>query len=239
VRGAHSERGGIFLAAEESPLPRRPGIVERKVDSSPLPPASEDPPISELIQKTEGMQPWRRVFHAFNGTILVLALLLLPIPDSVVFSALGALLAALAFLDVVRLTRPAVNRVFFKAFGLLASPREAKKVASSTWYLVGVLLALLLFPRTAALAGILTMALGDPAAAVVGGRFGRRKLGKGTLEGSITFALVAFGVQSLFVPWPVAATAALATAAVEALPWPVDDNLSLPLVASGVVTLLL
>jgi dolichol kinase len=239
VRGAYSERDGIFGAAEESPLSRRPGRVERKVDPSPVPPVPEDPPISELIEKTEGMQPWRRVFHASNGTILVLALLLLPIPDSVVFSALGALLAALAFLDVVRLTRPAVNRVFFKAFSLLASPREAKKVASSTWYLVGVFLALLLFPRTAALAGILTMALGDPAAAVVGGKYGRRKLGKGTLEGSITFALVAFGIQALFVPWPVAVAAALVTAAVEALPWAVDDNLSLPLVASGVVTLLL
>jgi dolichol kinase len=83
------------------------------------------------------------------------------------------------------------------------------------------------------------MALGDPAAAVVGGKYGRRKLGKGSLEGSITFAMVAFGVQALFFPWPIAAAAALVTAAVESLPWPVDDNFSLPLVASGVVTLLL
>ena len=209
------------------------------MDPSTAAPRSEDPPISELIEKTEGVQPWRRVFHASNGTILVLALLWLPIPDAVVFSALGTLLAALLFLDVVRLTRPAVNRVFFQAFMLLASPREARKVASSTWYLLGVFLALLFFPRTAALAGILTMALGDPAAAVVGWKYGRRKLGNGSLEGSITFALVAFGVQILFFPWPVAAAAALVTAAVEALPWPVDDNLSLPLVASGVVTLLL
>jgi dolichol kinase len=216
-----------------------PGIDERGMDPSSQPTVPEDPPLSELIEKTEGMQPWRRVFHVFNGTVLVLALLLLPIPDSVVFAVLGTLLVTLVFLDVVRLTRPAVNRVFFKAFGLLASPREARKVASSTWYLLAVFLALLLFPRTAALAGILTMALGDPAAAVVGGKYGRRKLGKGSLEGSITFALVAFGVQLLVVPWPIAAAAALVTAAVEALPWPVDDNLSVPLVASGVVTLLL
>ena len=55
------------------------------MDPSSQPTVPEDPPLSELIEKTEGMQPWRRVFHVFNGTVLVLALLLLPIPDSVVF----------------------------------------------------------------------------------------------------------------------------------------------------------
>lgn len=201
--------------------------------------SSTDSSNSELVRRTDGMQPWRRAFHATNGTFLVLALLFLPIPRGAVLLALGALVAGLVLLDVVRLTRPGVNRLFFRTFIRLASPREANKVASSTWYALGVLLALLLFPRGAALAGILTMALGDPAAALVGRKYGKRKLGSGSLEGSTTFALVAFGVLALFAPWPVAAVAALVTAAVEALPWPVDDNLSIPLVASGVLFLLL
>lgn len=209
------------------------------MDSSPTTSASTDPTFSELVEKTEGIQPWRRVFHMFNGTILVLVLLWLPIPDLVVFSALGAIVVALFFLDLVRLTRPEVNRLFFKTFIVLASPREAKKVASSTWYALGALLALLLFPRFAAMAGILTLALGDPAASFIGRRYGRRKLGKGTLEGSVTFALVAFGVQALFAPFPVAAAGALVTTVVEVLPWGVDDNFSVPLVASGVLSLLL
>jgi glycerol-3-phosphate acyltransferase PlsY len=201
--------------------------------------SSTDPSFSELVKKTEGIQPWRRLFHAANGTILVLLLLLFPIPDAVVVTALGVLLATLVFLDVVRLTQPGVNRVFFRTFILLVSPREAKKVASSTWYVLGMLLALLLFPRNVALAGILTLALGDPAAAFIGSRFGRRKLGTGSVMGSTTFALVAFAVLALFVPWPAAAVAALVTATVEVLPLPVDDNLSIPLVASCVLLLLL
>lgn len=194
---------------------------------------------SELVRKTEGMQPWRRLFHAGNGIILVLLLQRLPAPKPTVLLALGSLLAALVLLDAVRLLNPGVNRVFFKAFAPLASPREAGKMASSTWYLLGVLLTLGIFPWSTALPGILVLALADPAAGAVGRAWGTRGLGKGTVEGSGAFALVAFGTLLFFVSWPLALLAALVTTTVEALPLPLDDNLTIPLVTSGALTFLL
>ena len=193
---------------------------------------------SELVQKTRGPQPWRRVFHAASGTILVLVFLAGGFRDRTLLAALGALLVVLVLLDLIRLAIPEVNRLFFRSFTQLASPREATRPASSTWYVLGILLTLILFPRHAALGGILVLALADPAASLVGQRWGRRKLGAGTVEGSLVFTVVAFGALTPWVPWPQALGAALLTAGIEALPWPVDDNLSVPLVAAGALLLL-
>ena len=195
--------------------------------------------LSQLVERTQGLQPWRRVFHAVCGTALVLALLFFPLPQPLLLASLGAVLLAQATLDGIRLTRPSWNRLFFKAFSPLASPREARGVASSTWYTLGILLALALFPRAFALGGILVLALADPAASYLGQRWGKRKLGAGTLEGSTLFALLAFGILCFFAPWPQALGAALVTTVIEGIPWPVDDNLSVPLAAAGSLMVLL
>jgi diacylglycerol kinase (CTP) len=201
--------------------------------------ADKTPPdLQALVSRTEGPQPWRRVFHAANGLVLAAILFRVPSSRSLVTLVLGGILLCLVLLDLVRLGFPLVNRIFFRAFLLLASPREARRPASSTWYVLGVLLALLLFPLEASVPGILVLALADPAASVVGRRLGRRPMGKGTWEGSAVFFVVAFGTLALFTSWPVALATALATSAVETLPWPVDDNLSVPLVSAGVLYLL-
>ena len=197
-----------------------------------------DPSLAELVEKTHGLQPLRRIFHAVNGTALVLLMRTTGIQDRIVFLALATLLCALLLMDGVRLAVPKVNRAFFRSFSLLASPRETARLASSTWYLLGILLSLILFPRDIALAAILVLALADPAAGYVGRRWGRRRLGGGTVEGSLVFIAVAFGALALWAPWPQALGAALFTAAVEILPWPIDDNLSVPLTAAVALLLL-
>lgn len=198
----------------------------------------QDSPLMELVARTEGLQPWRRVFHAGNGVLIVAALGILPIDTWTALVLLGSILSVLLLMDGLRLTNPKLNRMFFQAFTPLASPREAGKVASSTWYVGGVLLALLLFPRSVALAGVLVLALADPAAGVVGRAVGTRSFGAGTVQGSVTFALVAFLCLLPFAPWWAALAAAVAATLVEALPWPVDDNLTIPPTAAGTLVLL-
>ncbi len=197
--------------------------------------ARRDPEFESLVRRSQGFQPWRRIFHAANGIFIVLALKALPIRtwDAVVL--LGVVFSVLLLLDGVRLTNPQLNRLFFQLFSPLVSPREAKKPASSTWYVLGILLTLLLFPRQQALGGILVLALADPAAAFAGRHWGKRRLGAGTVEGSLAFVGVAFLVLLPFTPWPVALAGALAGALVEVLPWDVDDNLVVPPVVAGVL----
>jgi dolichol kinase len=194
--------------------------------------------LSELVKKTEGLQPWRRLFHAANGVVLVLVFQAGVIGDRALLAALGTLLAVLLLLDLIRLSIPEVNRLFFIGFTLLASPRETARPASSTWYLLGVLLTLILFPRDAAMGGILALAIADPAATLVGRQWGKKVFGKGTVEGSLVFAAVAFGALAIWAPWPQALGGAVLSAVVEALPWSVDDNLTIPLAAAGALLLL-
>ncbi len=194
--------------------------------------------LSEAIEKTKGIQPWRRIFHAANGTLVVLALTVFDLEVSTAVGVLGVILSMAMVVDATRLFDPKLNILFFRAFSSLASPREVKKIASSTWYVLSAFLVLLFFPKPYAMAGILVLAWADPAASVVGQRWGKTPFLSGTVRGTATFALVAFAVLLLFVPWWVALVAASVTAVVEAAPIDLDDNLIVPLTVAGVLLII-
>jgi len=190
-----------------------------------------------LVARTSGVQPWRRVLHALTGCLIAAAVVVSGVPPSAVAGALGGVLVLLVVLDSVRLRSPRLNAAFFRLFRSLASPREAERAVSGSWYVAGAALALALFPRQAAVAGILVLALADPAAHTFGRRYGKIRLGKGTLEGSLAFFCVALGVALLTVPVPAALAAAVAATLVEPLPLALDDNLTIPLAGAAAVVL--
>lgn len=181
-----------------------------------------------LVRRTAGLQPWRRVFHAANGVLIAGILRYGGLSDAAAVGILAAVFLLLLALDGLRLRRTGLNVLFFRLFLLLASPREAGRIASSTWYVLGVLLAVALFPREASVPAVLVLALADPAASVAGRRWGRRRIGAGSEVGALAFLLAAF-----LVVWPLAgpvaaAAGAAAGAAVELLPWRLDDNATIP-----------
>jgi dolichol kinase len=186
--------------------------------------------LDDLIARTEGLQPWRRLFHATNGTLIVVLLATGLLSRQQMLLILAIALFGALTLDLLRLRVPAVQRLFFRSMAKLASPREAGGLASSTWYLVGVLTALLVFPLNVAMAGIMVLALGDPAASYVGRRWGRHRIpGDGSIEGTAVFFVVALGVLLAFFPPLYAVLGCVAATVVERIPWPLDDNLTLPL----------
>lgn len=198
----------------------------------------DGPQLESLVDRTTGLQPARRLFHMANGVVIASVLAWSPVPRSWAVWILGAVLAGLVTMDVVRLTTPRANALFFKAFRHLASPREAKGLASSTWYTLGVLLAVALLPREAAITGILVLALADPSASYVGRRWGRRPFLGASLEGTLIFVGVAFAILAPRHGFLVAAVAAPAAALVERYSWPVDDNLTIPVASAAAVLLL-
>jgi dolichol kinase len=151
---------------------------------------------------------------------------------------LAGVTAVLFALDVVRLRVPRWNRVFFQLLSPLASPREADAVASSTWFALAATLLWGLLPGAPAVAGLLVLGLADPAASVVGRTWGRRRLGKGTWEGSATFVSVALVVLSIVVGLPQAIAVAVVAAAAEVIPSGLDDNLTVPLATALAVWVL-
>lgn len=188
--------------------------------------------LEHLVAQTRGRQPWRRLFHAMNGTLIAAALVWLPISRTTELLVLSLVVVGAFLLDWVRLTQPRANELFFRLFRPLASPREAQGIASSSWYLLGITTAVAFAPEEAAISGILVMTLADPAASYIGRRWGRRPFLGGSMLGSTVFVLVALTVLLARHDWAVAIPTAVVATLVERKSWPLDDNLTVPLVTA-------
>jgi len=196
------------------------------------------PELDSLVDETRGAQPMRRLFHAFNGTALAGLLMVWAPPRAATVGVLGGLFVLILVLDLLRLRSEAANRAFFRWFSRLASPREASGLASSTWYALGIVLVLALFPWPAAISGILVMALADPAASYIGRRWGRRPFLDGSVLGFVVFVAAAGIILALRHPLALALPTALVAALAERRSWLLDDNLAVPLVTAGMLSVL-
>lgn len=211
--------------------------------ASPQPGADGGTPedrLAELVERTRGVQPWRRAFHAGNGLLIGLAPALLGFSRTLTVALLcGALVIAVS-LDLIRLRNPAVNERFFRLLRVLVSPREAAQTASSTWYLIGAILSYLIFPWPYAGAAMVVLGVADPAASVAGRIWGTLPLGKGSVQGTLVFTAVAWAALALLLgrPLPMLAVAAVVAVA-EILPGLIDDNLVIPLATGAMLWLVL
>lgn len=116
----------------------------------------------------------------------------------------------------------------------------------SLCFLIGSFFASLFYSQPVALASILILAFGDSITNIAGGYFGRLPLfynPKKNIEGPAAGALIAALAASIFVPLPYALVASIIAMFVETLPlrvgpWEIDDNITIPVVAGLVLTLL-
>jgi len=187
-------------------------------------------------------ESWKRgAFHATVGLAVAIALAFLPRFAGLV--ALAAITAAFLFFDVARLYIPSLNRLFLRWFRPFVRPREGTGITSASYFIVACLIAALAFPWHIAVTAILFLALGDPAATVVGLWKGRIGMWGRTLEGHaacfIVCGLVAVVAASVWqdLTLPVAIVGAAAATLLQALPLPLNDNLTIPLGSAVVMRL--
>jgi len=108
-------------------------------------------------------------------------------------------------------------------------------VASPIFYALGIIMSILLFPEPICYVSITVLTLGDGFAALLGERFGKRRVPFNktkNLEGTLGGFLVAFLGSLLFASPAQALVASGVGMLAEILPLPWDDNLTIPL-ASG------
>ncbi len=184
---------------------------------------------------------YRHVFHLLAGSSIPVAGLYLP-ASWMVWGLLGLGVVALAA-EAVRAAVPPFNDLLLRSIPLFKSA-ERTRVTGATFLILAAMLAFVWFSREAAVLGLLFVAVGDPAAAVVGSRSGRGRIFGKSLAGTLAFAVAAGAAGALAalhpdVPlaWWVAVGVAVA-AVVELLPLPLDDNFTVPLAAGGVMTAL-
>ncbi len=97
------------------------------------------------------------------------------------------------------------------------------------------------YPKPVAVAAMAFIIVGDPAAVLIGQRYGKHFYGHRTFEGSLGF-LAAASVVALVapgLPLAVGLIGAFVAAVTEALSFNIDDNATVPLVSGLVMYLLL
>jgi dolichol kinase len=182
----------------------------------------------------------RKAFHLLS--VFYIALFAwAPRPAAV--TVLGVLTASLAALEAVRLRRPGLNRALVAFFGGIHRESETDRPSGIFWTLLGAFLTVALVPpRDVVTTALWYLALGDAAAALVGRRWGRVRIGAKSLEGSLACFLVCWAAGTLCLSpapgRPEALAGAILATLLEALPLPFNDNLWIPLVSGlGVVLL--
>ena len=109
---------------------------------------------------------------------------------------------------------------------------ESKLFMAAYFGMVGMAIPILLSPARVALAAILTLALGDPTATMVGLKYGKHKWPHNphkSLEGSACMMLVIFCVLLPFASPFVSLLTAVSVALFESMPLAMSDNLLIPL----------
>jgi len=171
----------------------------------------------------------------------LLALLVPPVCEltskPLVVAALSIITVAYSLEEVLRLkghSLPVITPFTLK----LSRPEERTSFIIRPAYLaIGIILALVLYPRTIAYASICVGAVGDPTAAMVGARFGHRRIvRRKTVEGFAAGLAAAFLLASFLVSPFIALVGAVGAMIMELVDVP-DDNLTMPVVAGALMTL--
>lgn len=184
----------------------------------------------------------RALFHVFIGLSIPIAALFLP--TMVLLVVLGSATGVFLSIDLVRLRAPSVNRWFLWLFESLLREKEVSCLTGASYMLIASLIALLVFPRDIAVLALSFLAVGDAVATLVGQWAGKRKLLGKSLEGElaclITCIAIGFGYYhlGLNISLPTILAGSVCATLAEAIPLPIDDNLTMPLFAGAVMTII-
>lgn len=152
-----------------------------------------------------------------------------------------SLIAVLLFLtlDLVRLNWKRGNEVAYRHLPWLLKDQEKKSLNASIYFALSCLICAVFFERRVAALAIALLCVGDPAAAIVGSRFGSIRILNKSLQGSLACFVVCYGVSRFFFDPTISFWAALTATFFELISSRLNDNLSVPLFSGLMVTSLL
>ncbi len=182
---------------------------------------------------------WRKAIHLCSLLIPLGYFLFNP---RQVISILSCLLILSVLFDLLRFFgNESIKKFMGINFGFMLRPREVRSFSGSTTILLAGLLVFLFYDRRVAAAAMVIIVVGDVAAAIIGRTIGKFRIYYKTLEGTIAF--LAFTLMAIrMVPglnWKITLAGVIVGAITELLPLPIDDNITVPLVAGGIMQLLL
>ena len=154
-------------------------------------------------------------------------------PDKIdMIIVLASFLILCFFIEIYRKNNLKLSRIFSNWFEFMMRDEEKKgELTGATWVFVGALFTILLVPDPFNIISLLFLSFGDTFAAIIGTKFPYIKLGRKTLSGSIAgfLACIAIGlVIDIAITYEIIILGAFMAMFIEALPMPVNDNVSIP-----------
>jgi dolichol kinase len=150
---------------------------------------------------------------------------------------LGGLLF-FALFDILRFFgTDSVKRFMGINFGFLLRPREHKSFSGATTILLASLLVYTFYDLRIAAASMVIIVVGDAFAALIGRAIGRVRIFSKSLEGSMAF-IISTAIAVQFIPGLISRISfvgVLGGAIIELLPLPIDDNITVPMIAGGLM----
>ena len=190
-----------------------------------------------------GSPSWRRLFHV--GASSTIPLVAIPFSVGLMVVLLSVLSGLALVVEMARFKFPTVNKLIMVWLKPILKESEDRRVTGATYIAISALVAFLVFDEPVAIAALLFLSLGDPVAAIVGTRVRGFRVGNKSPLGTLAFFGVAAAVTGVLVAgdvvafhWALIAGAAIA-GTVELAPVPLDDNLTVPLVAGGAMQLMI
>ena len=196
------------------------------------------------------MIPWReirrKIMHIYPVAIPIVYRF---VTKDTILTLLIPICALYVFFDVFRHMHDGFKSIFDRCItNHFLREHEKYGLIGSSYFIFGALLSIIIFPKPVAIASLYVLIVCDATAAIVGTGWGKTRIFKKSLEGSIAFFISGI-VVVLFVLqdkplWGEAAMqnnlswgilAGFGAAMVELFPTGLDDNLTIPLVAGMIM----
>lgn len=189
----------------------------------------------------------RHLFHIF-GAIIPIGYLYI-VEDRIYLCKILIIAFGIALLlDIIRIfaLKREERGLLIKFLSGFMKPGELWRFSGSTCFIASSLVVIFYLPKNIAVASLLFLSFGDPVATFIGSRIGEERLlwGDKSIEGSLAFFAVSFGIGIYLLGFVRGLSGALIATVVEALPthlifgrfyrW-LDDNLTVPLITGFLI----
>lgn len=155
------------------------------------------------------------------------------------------LLGIMTTLEAMRYISPNLWRTLAEHSKGILKVREGM-ITGITALLISNAIVIAFFNKWVAIVSLVYMLFGDAAAAIIGTKYGKVKIGDKTLEGSLAFFITAMVIALIFSQWTgirihliVLTFGAIAATITEALPIEINDNLTVALASAIVMQIFL
>lgn len=203
---------------------------------------------TEDLPTRKNLQIARRLFHMGNG-VAVATLYWLSFSHQQMIHALGTIACLLYVFEQIRISYPEKAQKFLPMTKFIMRAEEQLKESAMVPYAFAVLLTIITFPKPIALIAIYTLAIADPLSAIVGIKYGKRRIvPHKSLEGSAAFFVSTFiiclSILSIYAGgvsfgvFMITFAVAFISSGFEMLPLRLDDNLTIPLFTAFVLWIL-